>query len=607
MEEPQREVGEVLMTGAPPQIPANEPALGYRTARTTAKVAGVFSLVFLALLVANFIGTSVIGPRRENHLAAMKAALREGEATDEKLSEIRQLDLRIRRNRIWRLDFAHKTGHALLASIVVFFVAGKLARVLNKRLPRPEHAPDVGVEQIREARGARWTVTAGLVILGGIVALLVINEAPLAFVVASGTEPSPVAAVEPNETGPSYASMEEKRVQWHRFRGPGGGGVSLFTNIPTEWDGKTGKGIAWKSPVPLAGNNSPVVWNDRIFLSGATETKQEVYCYDAVSGRLLWTGDVPISPAVAAAELNPMEDTGRSASTMATDGRRVYTIFVTGDIAAFDFGGRRLWYKSLGVPDSAYGYASSLDTYEDRVIVQYDQGDGSEDKSRLYALDGASGRIVWEAKREVPNSWTSPIVVEVEGKPQLITLTDPWLLANNPADGAEIWRAECAGGDVAPSPIYAGGLVLAIEPYSHLIAIKPTGQGNDTETHVAWTMDEGGPDICSPVGNDQYVYLLEGQGLLICCSVADGKKVFDHDLRTDFVASPSIVGDKIYLLDAEGVMHIGQVGPEYKELAKCELGEKCHASPAFVDGRIYIRSLENLWCIGGPTAAGVAD
>ena len=103
------------------------------------------------------------------------------------------------------------------------------------------------------------------------------------------------------------------------------------------------------------------------------------------------------------------------------------------------------------------------------------------------------------------------------------------------------------------------------------------------------------------------VYLLEGQGLLICCSVADGKKVFDHDLRTDFVASPSIVGDKIYLLDAEGVMHIGQVGPEYKELAKCELGEKCHASPAFVDGRIYIRSLENLWCIGGPTAAGVAD
>lgn len=607
MEELHREVGEALMTDTSLQIPANKPSLACRTARTTAKVAGAFSLIFLTLLVANFIGTSVIGPRRESRLTAMKAQLREGESTEEKLSEIRQLDLRIRRDRIWRLNFARKTGHVLLASIVVFFAAGKLARMLNKWLPRPGQAPDAGVQQIREARSARWTVTAGLVILGGIIAVFVTNEAPLAFVGAKGTEPSPVAIVEPNETGPSYASMEEKRVQWHRFRGPGGGGVSLFTNIPTEWDGKTGKGIAWKTPVPLAGNNSPIVWNDRVFLSGATETKQEVYCFDGASGRLLWTGDVPISPAAIATKIEVMEDTGRSASTMATDGRRVYAIFATGDIAAFDFGGRRLWYKSLGVPESAYGYASSLETYQDRVIVQYDQGDGSEDKSRLYALDGASGRVVWEAKRDVPNSWTSPIVVEVAGVPQLITLTDPWLLANNPADGAEIWRAECAGGDVAPSPIYAGGLVLAIEPYSHLVAVKPTGQGDVTKTHVAWTMDEGGPDICSPVGNDQYVYLLEGSGLLICCSVADGKKVFDYDLRTDFMASPSIVGDKIYLLSADGIMYIGWVGPEYKELAKCELGEKCHASPAFVDGRIYIRGLENLWCIGGPTAGGKAD
>ncbi len=582
------------MTDASKQPVVSESSAGCRTARTTAKVTGVFTIIFLVLLVGNFIGTSVIGPLRENRLTEMKAEIRDTDATEEQLSEIRQLDLEIRRRRIWRLDFARKVSYALLASVVVFLVSAKLASTLNRRPPSPGHAPDVGAEQIREARGGRWAVMAGLVVLGGAITLLVMNEAPVAF-------------VEAKETGPAYASLEEKRLQWHRFRGPGGGGVSPFTNIPTAWDGASGQGILWKSPVPLIGNNSPIVWNDRVFLCAATEEKQEVYCYDVASGQLLWTGDVPISPAAAKAEIDVMEDTGYSASTMATDGRRAYAIFATGDIAAFDFNGRRLWSKSLGVPDSAYGYASSLDTYQDRVIVQYDQGDGSEDVSRLYALEGISGRIAWEAKREVPNSWTSPIIVEVEGQPQLITVTDPWVLANNPTDGTEIWRAECVGGDVAPAPIYAGGLVMAIEPYSHMIAIKPTGQGNVTETHVAWTMDEGGPDICSPVGNDQYVYLLEGYGLLMCFSTAEGEMVYEHDFGEDFMASPSIAGDKLYILSGDGIMFIGEVGPEYKELAKCELGEKCHASPAFMDGRIYIRGLENLYCIGEAAGAQDAD
>ena len=120
-------------------------------------------------------------------------------------------------------------------------------------------------------------MVAGLVTLGGVAALL-ITSAPLSV----------------------YRSQKQARLtprwrlQRHRFRGPDGGGVSVFTNIPTEWDGATGKGILWKTAVPLPGNNSPVIWNDRIFLCGATEQKQEVYCYDANAGRLLWTGDVPV-------------------------------------------------------------------------------------------------------------------------------------------------------------------------------------------------------------------------------------------------------------------------------------------------------------------------
>ena len=574
------------MTDTTKETTTDQISVAARTAGTTAKVAGVFSVIFLVLLAANFIGSSVLAPRRENELTAMKVEIQGGEATEEQLAEIRDLDLQIRRDRIWRLDFARKASYALLASVIVFLVAGRLAGTLSKQPPRPEHAPDVGAEQIKEACRSRWSVTAGLAVLAGVVALLVRYEAPLAF-------------TEAEEAAPMYASMAEKSTQWPRFRGLGGGGVSVFSNIPTEWNGETGQGILWKTAVPLIGHNSPVVWKDRVFLSGGTEEKREVYCFDAATGQLLWTGDVPSTPAVAQAELDVMEDTGYSASTTATDGYRIYAIFVTGDIAAFDLNGRRLWHKNLGVPDSAYGYASSLETYRDWVIVQYDQGDGSEDKSRLYALEGTSGRVMWEARRpETPNSWTSPILVDVEGQLQIVTVTDPWVFANDPNDGREIWRAECVSGDVAPSPIYAGGLIMAIEPYSQMVAIEPTGQGNVTETHIAWRMEEGAPDICCPAGNDKYVYLLEGSGYLMCFDVTNGEMVYEHDLRDNFMASPSIAAGRLYILSQEGVMHIGEVGPEYKEIAKCELGEECHASPAFVDGRIYIRGTEHLYCIG---------
>lgn len=553
-----------------------------RAARSTAIVGGVFTGIFVALLIANLIGSAILGPSRENKLAAMKLQVQKDPTNQTLLSEVRQLDLKIRRDRIWRLDFAHKAAHMLLASVVVLLVAGKIAYDLGKVPPRPGHATDRGEIQVKEAKRARWAVAGGLAILA----------AGMTLVGMSGS----VEFAQAEEAGPPFASMEERLMQWPRFRGPGGAGVSAYTNIPTSWNGKTGENILWKSPVPMSGRNSPVVWKDRIFLTGADPNVRQVYCYDAKSGQLLWKGDVPTVSA--AAKLEIMEDTGYAACTAATDGRRIYAIFPTGDVAAFDFNGRRLWHKNLGVPDSSYGYASSLETYEKLVLVQYDQGDGTEGKSKVIALDGLTGRVAWEAKRTLPNSWATPVVVQVEGKPQLITLADPNMVAYNPATGEEIWRAECLGGDLAPSPIYAGGLVMAIQPYSQLVAVKPTGQGDVTKTHVAWKMEEGGPDICSPVSDGTYVYLLESADLLICCRVETGEKIYEQEIKGDFRASPSLVGDKLYVLDMKGMMRIFQAGLEFKELGKCELGEECFASPAFADGRIYIRGAANLYCIG---------
>jgi len=236
--------------------------------------------------------------------------------------------------------------------------------------------------------------------------------------------------------------------------------------------------------------------------------------------------------------------------------------------------------------------------YQNLLLIQYDQGGVEDEKSELIALDGFSGRVVWQTKRPVGNSWSSPIVARIGEQFQIITCADPWVIAYNPADGAELWRAKCLTGDIAPSSIYANGLVFVIEPYSKLVAIKTDGKGDVTKTHIAWISEEGGPDICSPVSNGESIFLLATEGLLECYNVSDGKKLWDKDLKEYFLASPSLVGNNLYLLSEKGVMFIAEAESEYKELAKCELGEKCHASPAFADGRIYIRGVENLYCIG---------
>jgi outer membrane protein assembly factor BamB len=587
----------------------------YRSAITTAIVCAVFALIVLALFVTNYVRGRIIDAKWEIQSENLKIELRQHPDDEQLLLRIRQLDLQFRRHRIRRLDFSRKGSYMLFGSVVIMLIALKCADTFKKKIPAPQVLINRGDEQLRQATLARWAVTAGLAVLGS-GALILAMSTDIDF---SGT----------GAVITTYPSMEQIGQNWPSFRGPSGLGVSAYTNVPAGWNGKTGDGILWKTKIPLQGNNSPVVWGDRVFLSGGDENKLQVFCFDAVSGRLLWTGDVTRAPLKSDGEpFEVMEDTGFAAPTVVTDGRQVYAIFATGDIGCFDFNGKSIWTRSLGIPDSAYGYASSLAMYRNLILIQYDQGGPEDEKSKLIALDGFSGQTVWETKRPVPNSWSSPIVTEIGSQFQLLTCGDPWVIAYEPAKGTELWRAKCLTGDIAPSLIYANpvrepmekvsnkadGLVFAIEPYSKLVAIRPDGRGDVTETHIAWSIEEGAPDICSPVSNGELIFMLTTDGLLSCYKVADGTKLWEQDLKENFWASPSLVlapaspdasrgsgGDNLYLLTEKGVMFIVQAGPEYKELTRCELGEECRASPAFADGRIYIRGLENLYCIGKKT------
>ena len=556
----------------------------YRCAVATAVLSAVFSIVVCAFIFMNYGRSKMVGTAEETALADLRLEIRSKPDDEQLLSRIRQFDLQVRQQRIRALDRSRKGSYLLLSGVVVFIISLRSAIAFQKKPPAPQPYADHLKEQVSNAKFARWVVTGSLVILGS-GSLFLATRPKIDFAKAGAADVS------------SY-NMDDVAKNWASFRGPNGAGISTHTNVPARWDGKTGEGILWKTEIPLPGNNSPVVWGDRVFLSGADPNSRQVFCFDTSSGGLLWKGDVLGLPKSNEEPLDVMEDTGLAAPTLATDGRRVYAIFPTGDVGCFDFKGKKAWEKNLGRPDSSYGYASSLAMYQNLLLIQYDQGGVEDNKSELIAIDGFSGRVVWQKKRPVGNSWSSPIVASIGEQFQVITCADPWIIAYNPADGAELWRVNCLSGDIASSPIFANGLVFVIEPYSKLVAIKPDGKGDVTETHIAWISEEGGPDICSPVSNGESILLLATEGFLECYKVSDGKKLWDKDLDEYFLASPSLVGSNLYLLSEKGVMFIAEAESEYKEFAKCELDEKCHASPAFADGRIYIRGVENLYCIG---------
>jgi outer membrane protein assembly factor BamB len=555
----------------------------YKTAISTAAVGAVFSFVVLVFIFGNFVRSSFLEAKQERELINLKAEIVKNPGNEQLLEKIRKRDLRYRQNIFRRMDFNKKGGYLLLGCVIIMLVGFKTAVTLEKKMPLPQHGGDNLKEQIRDAMLSRWSVTSALVVLV-FGAILFAGRSNVIFYEEQAGEVI-------------FPTDEEIAQNWPRFRGPGGLGISAYTNIPESWDGKTGENILWKSPVPLSGRNSPVVWQDKVFLAGGDPNAFNVFCYDANSGSLLWKGDVTNIISEMEEPFEVMEDTGYSAPTVTTDGQRVYAIFVTGIVACFDFVGNNVWEKDLGIPESMYGYATSLTMFQNMLLIQFDQGDEEDNKSKIIVMDGATSRVIREIPRAVPNSWTTPIVVKIGDDYQFITAADPWVISYNPENGKELWRVDCLGTDPAPSPIYGAGLIFAVRPYSKLIAIKPDGRGDVTETHIAWSVSGNAPDICSPVCDGKYVYTLTMDGYLSCFRTSDGETMYEQDVGDYFQASPSLVGDKLYLLSDSGVMFIAQAGAEYKELAKCELGEKCSASPAFMDGRIYIRGEQNLYCI----------
>jgi outer membrane protein assembly factor BamB len=564
----------------------------YRLATLTAAIAGVFSLVVCALLLHDYYRRGSGDPLENQAFIALKNALALQPDNEELKSEIRAMDLHLRQRYFRQRAFTLTGAGLLIAGVAIFLISAKTAATLRRKLPQPQPLTSPkDIESQWTAIGRRAVVFLSFALI--VVAIALSVSVSLEFP-RLDRQPIPRAIAEAPPT-----EVEIARA-WPSFRGPSGQGVSAYLNIPTEWDAATGKNLRWKTPVPLPGNNSPVVWNDRVFLTGADEKQREVYCFDAASGKLIWKKETPGTAQSTAKVPKVNKETGYAAPTAATDGRRVFAIFANGDLAAFDFQGNLAWSKSLGIPDNAYGHASSLTMYKNLLWVQFDQGAlETAGKSRLLAFDSATGSIVWEAKRPVPNSWASPIVIHYADQDQIITAANPWVIAYNPVTGRDIWRAKCLQGDIGPSPTFAAGKVFAVNESSVLSAIRVDGQDDVTSTHIVWRGEDGLPDICSPLANDEFVLLLTTYGTMTCYDAATGEQLWTEDFDEDCISSPSLVGKLVYVFANSGKGWIVEPQREKcQRIAEGNLGEECVTSPAFQDGCFYIRGKNSLFCIG---------
>jgi len=326
----------------------------------------------------------------------------------------------------------------------------------------------------------------------------------------------------------------EEKSNWPSFRGPGANGHATTANPPLTWNVEDGSNILWKIEVPKLGLNSPVVWDNRLFLTRADSSSRVIYCFATDNGKLLWqqeANDIPGSPSPE--ELpEVMAPPGLAASTATTNGRFVAAVFATGNLVCLTVDGKRVWARNLGVPNNPYGHASSLLCHEGLLLVQYDQ----KKDSKLMAIDLASGELAWQVDR-IAISWSTPILVENKGRMELILTNSKAVDSYDPKTGNLLWHVECLAGEVATSAAYDNGVVYVANEYASALALD-IGD-HDSEPKMLWNWEEVLPDASSPWRAWECWSCL--QGLEPSTALTGGRDAFCGNMNSMlvFAAAPS--------------------------------------------------------------------
>lgn len=559
-----------------------------RIALGIAVVSAVFSLLVATLLIVHYLQMYRSDPLQNQELRALQQKLKENPQDNVLREGIREIDM-ISRGAFFSTRSQLLTGrYLLLAGIILFLVAGNVIVIIRRKFPFPEKCHGVNNPFVN-AMIARRVVFIAICAITVIIFLLgVQSESNLneeVFSKASNRK----KAIEKQKTGiVNIPALKELVLNWPCFRGLDGNGIIQRKKVPISWDAVSGKNIRWKIELLKPGFNSPILWGNKLFLSGGDAGSRRVFMYNADDGGLIWQREVCGIPGSPDKLPEVTEDTGYAAATMVTDGRQVYAIFANGDLICYNFNGDLCWSRNLGVPENHYGHSSSLMIEKGILIVQYDHGKSTS----LIGIKPDIGKTIWKIKHGDEISWASPILVDLNGKVSIITATSSFVSLHSLADGKEQWKVECMAGEVAASPAYADGYVYLSNDNATTVAIDVSSG------KIRWENEDlDMPDVASPVVKGKYLLLATSTALLVCVNTETGKVIWDKECETGFYSSPILVGDNVYVTDMKGMTYIFHLGDKYEEVAKCTVDDQVVTTPAFVGERIYIRGNKYLYCI----------
>jgi outer membrane protein assembly factor BamB len=539
---------------------------------------GIFSVIMGILLMATLIQTRLHDPIHSPALQTLITRAEKDPSNQTLKEEIRAFDLLARKAYFTSVEQMRFGALLFIAAIATFLLCWKLKETLSPTLPGVPG--DVSSWWMLQSRSRKAVAAGGIFLFIMMILLGVVTNNNLTSGSGSGSDKQV-----------TDAKTEEN---WCNFRGPDGIGIAHFTNAPTSWDGEKMSGIKWKTPLDLPGNSSPVVWENRIFITGGSKEQREVQCFNIQSGKIMWRYAVKVDTDSTIPIPKVNKETGLAAPTVACDGKRVYAIFATGELVGLTLEGKPVWTRYLGLPDNHYGHSSSLITHNGLLFVQFDQSEAG----KLLALNSSTGKTVWEAKRTLL-SWASPICVNTGKRYELILVDNEKVTSYNPTTGALLWSQTCLYGEVGPSAAYSGGKVFAANVNAVAVGIDITKSDSAGVPLKMWEYEGELPNSPSLVAIDSLLLFPSDEGTVTCLNASSGTEYWVEEFDNGFYASPIISGKNVYFLDRKGVMHIIEASGTFKEVATPSLGEPAVCTPAILDGFMIIRGERHLFRIDG--------
>lgn len=394
---------------------------------------------------------------------------------------------------------------------------------------------------------------------------------------------------------------------WPEWRGPEGTGVSAEKNLPTRWNAN--ENVRWRVPLPERGNSTPIVWNDRVFITQAIEKdgRRLVMCFDRADGKLLWQSGATYPEKEVTHATNP-----QCSGSPVTDGQRVIAWFGSAGLYCYDFKGKEIWHRGLGTQAHIWGNGASPIIHGNLCILNFGPGE----RTFLIAVDKTTGKTVWQvdepggsfgeerpgAKANWVGSWSTPIVIRVNGREELIHSWPNRVAAYNPATGKQLWTCSGLNPLVYTSPLYADGIVVAMGGFGGMaLAVKAGGSGDVTETRL-WHHPKTKQRIGSGVIHDGHIYILNDPGVAECFDLKTGTRVWEETLKgkgSDKSSWSSMVlsEGKLYAINHSGDTFVVKASPTFELISANPLDEPANASLAVSNGEIFIRTHQALWCI----------